>query len=552
MAEQDIASSSATVGLGPRITDNAPTSPRAAKPTPRAVSQRGAGGEEGLAHGPSGTPLADAPTPTKDRNAIIARQAAPTFVKSVQASLPTTWEADGWGTSAAPYIPTPSIGNPLGIRPSSSLPPLPKALPKGPRALNAAQTAPKKPVVVGAKWSAARSAGSSATSSSLGGVSASSSSSSIAQASSASSIPTSPAPAAAKPVLKASLSEMLGYTSPSPPPPPTESPPPVPSSLPRGELAASFQKSPTWSSPPEGFSSPPPPNRSYQKSPFWTPPAEPAGLPGSSKDKSASGWNLPEWATDDEVEAAFLSSLNSRPYGAPVSMGFYAPTPAGALTPNPYCEPASYAFTPAGALTPNPYCEPVSMAYRAPTPTARALTPNPYCESVSTALCASTPAAMSHDLMPTPSARPTAFDSDSAMWTPEASPPLLFQGNNKSRKRAYEEWKNENWPRSMTEHSKRLKTDASASPGSSSSYTARASISAPTSSLVSMVPAPPPDNNACRSPATYVRPYYAKESGSWSTRVIVPIPKGRHTRPASLGSSVGRQHYAYDILLQCP
>ncbi len=454
-------------------TANAPASPRAAKSNPRATAQRGAGGE-GLAHEQSGTPTAEVPAPSKDRHAIIARPGAPTFVKSVQASLPTTWEADEWGTSAAPYIPTPTIGNPLGIRPSS----LPKPLPKGPRALNAAP-APKKPVVVGAKWSAVRSAGSSATGSSLGGISASSSSSSV-----VSSILTSPA-LAAKPVLKTSLSEMLGYMSPSPPPPPppAESPPQLPPPPPR--FAPTFQKVSGWSPRAGGSSSPTPPD-SYQKSPVWTPPAAPVSLPSPSKAKSTSGWDSDgaefAWSTDNLV---------------PLSMS---------------CR----------ALTPNPYCVEPSMS-------CRAITPNPYCdEPASMAFCAPTPAAMSHDLMPTPSARPTAFNSDSAMWTPEASPPLLFQGNNTSRKRAYEEWKNENYAQSMVEHAKRIKTDESASPGSSSSYTAHASISAPSSSLVSMVPAPPQDSNVCRSPATYVRPYYAKESGSWSTKVIVPIPKGRH------------------------
>ena len=71
------------------------------------------------------------------------------------------------------YIPAGSVGNPLGIRPSSnpsmSMTSNQRPLPSGPRSLRTASTvsAAKKPVVVGANWSAARSSGSSTSTNNL-------------------------------------------------------------------------------------------------------------------------------------------------------------------------------------------------------------------------------------------------------------------------------------------------------------------------------------------------------------------------------------------------
>ncbi|KAF8164008.1 hypothetical protein BJ912DRAFT_280077 [Pholiota molesta] len=147
---------------------------------------------------------------------------APTFVKSARASIQGTWDT----APSAPYIPTPTVGNPLGIRPSSSLPSNQKPIPTAPRSLSAATTA-KKPIVVGAKWSAARNSGTSVANISSNGVSASSSSSSI---SSSSTIPTSPiiSTDATLSVTKSDLSQILRYSSPSPPPQPLTEPPPSP------------------------------------------------------------------------------------------------------------------------------------------------------------------------------------------------------------------------------------------------------------------------------------------------------------------------------------
>ncbi|KAF8810071.1 hypothetical protein BYT27DRAFT_7336859 [Phlegmacium glaucopus] len=122
------------------------------------------------------------------------------------------------------YIPAGSAGNPLGIRPSSNpamtMTPNQRPLPSGPRSLRTATVvmAAKKPVVVGANWSAARSSGSASTSASNSvPVTPSSSSSSLTSS------------AASRPIPKATdLSRILSYGSPSPPPPPDSDPPPAP------------------------------------------------------------------------------------------------------------------------------------------------------------------------------------------------------------------------------------------------------------------------------------------------------------------------------------
>ena len=124
------------------------------------------------------------------------------------------------------YIPAGSVGNPLGIRPSSN-PSLTmtsnqRPLPSGPRSLRTATAVPtaKKPVVVGANWSAARSLGSAFTSTNNSVPVASSSSSSIS--------PISPSTnPIVRPISKATdLSRILSYGSPSPPLPASKSLPP--------------------------------------------------------------------------------------------------------------------------------------------------------------------------------------------------------------------------------------------------------------------------------------------------------------------------------------
>lgn len=126
---------------------------------------------------------------------------------------------------AIAYIPSGSSSNPLGIRPSISMHSAPKLPPTGPRSLVSTVNLAKKPIVVGAKWSAARNTGSSSNISN-GGLSASTSSSSLTSVTSTSSpvIPASSTPTAV-------LSHILRYASPSPPPPPppqTDPPPPLP------------------------------------------------------------------------------------------------------------------------------------------------------------------------------------------------------------------------------------------------------------------------------------------------------------------------------------
>lgn len=128
------------------------------------------------------------------------------------------------------YIPSGLVGNPLGIRPSSNpamtMTPNQRPLPSGPRSLRTAATVAtaKKPVVVGANWSAARSSGSAATNvNNSGSVTPSSSSSSLISSASPSTNST------VRPTPKVTdLSRILSYGSPSPPPPPDSEPPPPP------------------------------------------------------------------------------------------------------------------------------------------------------------------------------------------------------------------------------------------------------------------------------------------------------------------------------------
>lgn len=128
------------------------------------------------------------------------------------------------------YIPAGSAANPLGIRPSSNpamtITPNQRPLPSGPRSLRTAAivATAKKPVVVGANWSAARSSGpvSTGANNSVPMTPSSSSSSLISSASTSTTSTSRPAPKATD------LSRILSYGSPSPPPPPDSDPPPPP------------------------------------------------------------------------------------------------------------------------------------------------------------------------------------------------------------------------------------------------------------------------------------------------------------------------------------
>ncbi|KIM49515.1 hypothetical protein M413DRAFT_438701 [Hebeloma cylindrosporum] len=132
---------------------------------------------------------------------------------------------------AVAYISTGSTSNPLGIRPSSALTSsthVPqKSLPTGPRSLTASM-APKKPVIVGSQWSAARSSSSSSQASS-------GNFSTLSNTSSLTTLPPSPViPPIHRPAptfVRATLSQILPYASPSPPPPPESEPPPPPPPL---------------------------------------------------------------------------------------------------------------------------------------------------------------------------------------------------------------------------------------------------------------------------------------------------------------------------------
>ncbi|KAF8968318.1 hypothetical protein BDZ97DRAFT_1916158 [Flammula alnicola] len=186
-----------------RQAENIPSGPRAMTQMPRVVPQ------------PNGKPQ----EPSSANLSTKLSLSAPTFVKSTQSSIKSTWDVSP--PAAVPYIPASTTSNPLGIRPSSSSHLAQKSLPKGPRSLvgtTSTPPPPKKPVVVGAKWTAARSSGPNMTNMSNGGLSASSSSSSL------SSIPSSATPPLS--TVKAGLSQILRYTSPSPPPPPESDPPP--------------------------------------------------------------------------------------------------------------------------------------------------------------------------------------------------------------------------------------------------------------------------------------------------------------------------------------
>lgn len=129
----------------------------------------------------------------------------------------------------AVYIPAGSVGNPLGIRPSSSptttMTSNQRPLPSGPRSLRTTSTVatPKKPVVVGANWSAARSSGSASNSTNNSVLVTPSSSTSFISPTLASTNST------IRPAAKVTdLSRILSYGSPSPPPPESEPPPPPP------------------------------------------------------------------------------------------------------------------------------------------------------------------------------------------------------------------------------------------------------------------------------------------------------------------------------------
>ena len=125
------------------------------------------------------------------------------------------------------YIPAGSVGNPLGIRPSSNpsmtMTSNQRPLPSGPRSLRTATAAltAKKPVVVGANWSAARSSGSASTSTNNSVPVAPSSSSTISSSASTSTNSTVRATSKAT-----DLSRILSYGSPSPPLPASKPPPP--------------------------------------------------------------------------------------------------------------------------------------------------------------------------------------------------------------------------------------------------------------------------------------------------------------------------------------
>lgn len=352
----------------------------------------------------------------------ISKRATPVFIKSARSSLPKTWECDdGWATIRAnptPYIPTPTIGNPLGIRPSSSHPPPPKPIPTGPRALlvgrgHAIPSQVKKPVVVGVKWSAARNSGSSANVSN-GGVSASASSSSS-LSSSLSSIPTSPTPAP-KPLPKANLSDVLRYTSPSPPPAESK-PPSPPRSRPDVDMDAVRVVQ-------------------YHPSPDWSPAPGPIALPDSSS--SAMPTHAPTPAMSDMVICA-------------------APTPAKSLTACTSPVPSSHYATPPPLIDPNP-----------------------------------------------------------------------------TRKRAYKDWEDDS--SQSTEHSKRRKVNASASPRSSphTGPTPEVSISVPSMSADRMssepLPITPISSVLSHNISSHGKPQLTQESGSWSTKVIVPMPQSKQRR----------------------
>ncbi|KAF9484904.1 WD40 repeat-like protein [Pholiota conissans] len=202
---------------------NTPSASCAETQTPRVVPRVSEARVEDTPLQQPQKPSATRPAPVKSASSKSLSSAAPAFVKSVASSIQGTWDA----TPSAPYIPTPTVGNPLGIRPSSSLPLISKPIPTGPRSLTG--LVPKKPVVVGARWSAARNSGPSTVGTSNSSISASSSSLSL--SSTLTSLPSSPSipPEPAPFVPKTDLSSILRYTSPSPPPSP---PPPLPDSEP--------------------------------------------------------------------------------------------------------------------------------------------------------------------------------------------------------------------------------------------------------------------------------------------------------------------------------
>lgn len=237
---------------------------------PRAMSQLAKKGHE------ISTVSGSQPT-SSTSDAKAAAALLPTPVSTTKLASGGSWDAPSPSPHAHVPIPAPSTSNPLGIRPSAY--PIPgKQPPKGPRSLfgNApiflpatlpASTAglvssqiptpvttpvPKKPVVVGAKWSATRGATSTGSSVSTANTTANASLLSLKGSGSGPSQappPLSPSatssargptaltlaltPVTSEP--KADLSQMLRYASPSPPPPPppASEPPPTPISPPK-------------------------------------------------------------------------------------------------------------------------------------------------------------------------------------------------------------------------------------------------------------------------------------------------------------------------------
>lgn len=185
--------------------DGVPTNPRAMLQAARNTSSLSVRAQEKLPVQPSSKPSLPNPIPPKASSQIRSSSPPP-------------------DPKAIAYIASGSSSNPLGIRPSLSVHSAPKLPPTGPRSLVASVHPAKKPIVVGAKWSAARSTGTNSNASN-GGLSASTSSSSL------TSVPSSPVIPASSSTATTGMSQILRYASPSPPPPPppqSDPPPPLP------------------------------------------------------------------------------------------------------------------------------------------------------------------------------------------------------------------------------------------------------------------------------------------------------------------------------------
>ena len=166
------------------------------------------------------------------------------------------------------YIPAGSVGNPLGIRPSSNssmtMTPNQRPLPSGPRSLRTAATVPtaKKPIVVGANWSAARSSSSASTSTN--------NSAPVTLSSSASASTNTTIRLTSK---ATDLSRILSYGSPSPPP--ASKPPPPPSQCQSGvskwkRITGDDEKTPATSSDNSKIVKPPTPSTNTDQVSFST------------------------------------------------------------------------------------------------------------------------------------------------------------------------------------------------------------------------------------------------------------------------------------------